>query len=56
LVGLGLAAQVGALAWLQAAFDQRQVLTSYRRVQRVNVLSATALGAYLVARLALGTH
>lgn len=54
LVGLGLAVQVATLAWWARRFDAAQVLANYRRVMRLNVLNATALGGYLVVRLALG--
>ena len=55
LVGVGLVAQVTTLAWWARRFDARQVLANYRRVMRLNVLNATALGGYLVVRLALGS-
>jgi NAD(P)-dependent dehydrogenase (short-subunit alcohol dehydrogenase family) len=54
VVGAGLSAQIVMLVWLGRYFDPRQVLRNYRRVMRVNTLSASALGAYLVVRLALG--
>jgi 4-hydroxybenzoate polyprenyltransferase len=53
LVGLGLSAQAACLGWWARRFDARQVLANYRRVMRLNVLSASALGGYLVIRLAL---
>jgi 1,4-dihydroxy-2-naphthoate octaprenyltransferase len=53
LVGLGLFAQLASLAWWARRFDARQVLANYRRVMRLNVLNAAALGGYLVIRLAL---
>jgi len=53
LVGLGLAAQVTTLAGWARRFDPHQVRGNYRRVMRLNVLNATALGGYLVVRLAL---
>jgi 1,4-dihydroxy-2-naphthoate octaprenyltransferase len=55
LVGVGLIAQIVILAWLGRYFDPREVLRNYRRVMRVNSLSAGALGAYLVVRLALNS-
>lgn len=56
LVGVGLAAQLAAIRWLACRFDPRAVVQTYRRVMGVNALSAGALGAYLLARLALGSH
>jgi 4-hydroxybenzoate polyprenyltransferase len=53
LVGLGLGAQIVTLAWWARRFDARQVFENYRRVMRLNVLNAIALGGYLVVRLAL---
>jgi len=53
LVGLGLSAQIAALAWWARRFDVHQVLGNYRRVMRLNVVNAAALGGYLVVRLAL---
>jgi 4-hydroxybenzoate polyprenyltransferase len=53
LVGLGLAVQVATLAWWARRFDAREVVRNYRRVMRLNVLNAVALGGYLVVRLAL---
>jgi len=53
LVGLGLAAQVATLIWWDLRFDAAQVRANYRRVMRLNVLNAAALGGYLVVRLAL---
>ncbi|MGI9147692.1 MAG: UbiA family prenyltransferase [Chloroflexota bacterium] len=53
LVGLGLALQVVSLARWARRFDVREVLANYRRVMRLNVLSATMLGGYLIVRLAL---
>jgi 4-hydroxybenzoate polyprenyltransferase len=54
LVALGLAAQVGFIVWFARNFDPRQILKNYRRVMRANVLSAAALGGYLLVRLAFG--
>jgi 4-hydroxybenzoate polyprenyltransferase len=51
VVGLGLALQIATLAWWAGRFDARQILKNYRRVMRLNVLSAAALGGYLVVRL-----
>jgi len=53
VVGLGLCAQVTSLAVWARRFDARQVLPNYRRVMRLNVVNAAALGGYLVVRLAL---
>jgi 4-hydroxybenzoate polyprenyltransferase len=54
VVGLGLVAQFATLVWWARRFDATQVLANYRRVMRLNVLNATALGGYLVVRLGLG--
>jgi 1,4-dihydroxy-2-naphthoate octaprenyltransferase len=53
LVGVGLVVQLASLAWWARRFDAAQVLANYRRVMRLNVLSAVALGGYLIARLVL---
>jgi 4-hydroxybenzoate polyprenyltransferase len=53
LVGLGVAVQVATIARLARNFDRNQVVKSYRSVMRINVLSASALGGYLLVRLAL---
>jgi 4-hydroxybenzoate polyprenyltransferase len=53
LVGVGLAAQVATIARLARTFDPDQVLKNYRRVMRINAMSASALGGYLLVRLAL---
>ena len=37
---------VGALVWLARSFDPGQILKIYRRVMRINTLSASALGGY----------
>jgi 4-hydroxybenzoate polyprenyltransferase len=52
VVGLGLAIQIATLAWWARRFDPRQILKNYRRVMRLNVLNAIALGGYLLVRLA----
>ncbi len=56
LVGVGLVTQVAVLAWWGRRFDAAQVRANYRRVMRLNVLNATALGGYLVVRLALSAR
>jgi len=53
LVGVGLGAQFVAIVWLARGFDSRRIVETYRRVMGVNALSAGALGAYLLVRLAL---
>jgi 4-hydroxybenzoate polyprenyltransferase len=53
LVGVGLGAQFVAIVWLARGFDSRRIIETYRRVMGVNALSAGALGAYLLVRLAL---
>ena len=55
LVGLGLALQLAAIGWLKRGFDSRAVLATYRRVMGVNAFSSSALGAYLLVRLASGS-
>ena len=54
VVAVGLAAQLAILAWWAPRFDVRQVLQNYRAVMRLNIASAGALGAYLLARLSIG--
>src|SRR5438876_9625740 len=51
LVGAGLAVQVATISRLARSFDPKQVLKNYRRVMRINAVSATALGGYLLVRL-----
>jgi 4-hydroxybenzoate polyprenyltransferase len=53
LVGFGLAGQLAVLAWWAPRFDVSQVLRNYRAVMRLNIASAGALGAYLLARLSI---
>jgi 4-hydroxybenzoate polyprenyltransferase len=53
LVGVGLALQVATIGRLARRFDRNQVLRSYRSVMRINTVSASALGGYLLVRLAL---
>jgi 4-hydroxybenzoate polyprenyltransferase len=53
LVGLGLTVQVAIIIHLARQFDRQQIVKTYRSVMRVNALSASALGAYLLVRLAL---
>lgn len=53
LVGAGLACQAMAIVWLARRFDAQAVVATYRRVMRVNTFSASALGVYLLVRLAL---
>jgi 1,4-dihydroxy-2-naphthoate octaprenyltransferase len=53
LVGFGLVLQLLGIAWLARGFDSRAVVARYRRVMGLNALSAGALGAYLLVRLAL---
>lgn len=56
LVGVGLGAQFVAIVWLARGFDSRRIVETYRRVMGVNALSAGALGAYLLVRLALNSR
>jgi hypothetical protein len=50
------AVQVAAIGRLARNFDRNQIVKSYRRVMRINVLSASALGGYLLVRLALDSR
>jgi 4-hydroxybenzoate polyprenyltransferase len=52
LVGLGLGVQFLALVWWAGRYDARQTLANYRRVMRLNTLSAGGLSLYLLGRLA----
>ena len=52
LVALGLLLQVAIIAGLARRFDPADVQRSYRQVMRLNVFSATAMGGYLLLRLA----
>jgi 1,4-dihydroxy-2-naphthoate octaprenyltransferase len=56
VVALGLGLQVVAIGWLAQGFDARVIVETYRRVMGVNALSAGALGAYLLVRLALASR
>ncbi len=53
LVGVGLAVQVASIGRLARSFYPQQVLKNYRSVMRLNAVSASALGGYLLVRLAL---
>jgi 4-hydroxybenzoate polyprenyltransferase len=55
LVGLGVAIQVATIARLARNLDRDQLRT-YRSVMRINMLSASALGGYLLVRLALDSR
>jgi len=52
LVGLGLAAELAAIAWWARRYDPLQTLANYRHVMRLNTLSAGGLSLYLLGRLA----
>ena len=52
LVGAGLLGQLAAIAWWARRYEPAEVLGNYRLVMRLNTLSAAALSAYLLARLA----
>jgi 4-hydroxybenzoate polyprenyltransferase len=52
LVGTGLVGQLAAIAWWARRYEPAHVLGNYRLVMRLNTLSAAALSAYLLARLA----
>src|SRR6266852_1224846 len=56
LVGVGLAVQLAAITRLAQRFERTQVLENFRRVMRINAISATALGGYLLVRLALDSR
>jgi 4-hydroxybenzoate polyprenyltransferase len=56
LVSIGLALQTAVIVWLTRNFKVAQVMQTYRRVMRLNALSATALGGYLLARLVLNSR
>jgi 4-hydroxybenzoate polyprenyltransferase len=56
VVGVGLYAQILIVGWLAKHFDPQKIVRSYRQVMRINVLSASALGVYLLARLALNSR
>jgi 1,4-dihydroxy-2-naphthoate octaprenyltransferase len=53
LVGVGLVIQISVLAAWARRFNPLETLRNYRAVMRLNMLSASALGAYLVGRLVL---
>jgi hypothetical protein len=53
IVGAGLVVQVMVLTAWRSTFDPGPVLRNYRSIMRLNVVNAAALGAYLLARLAL---
>lgn len=53
IVGVGLAVQVGLLVAWSRAVNTADILGTYRRVMRLNTLSASTLAAYLLARLVL---
>lgn len=53
LVATGLMVQAGLLLVWARSYSPSDALATYRRVMRLNTLSASTLGAYLVARLAL---
>jgi 4-hydroxybenzoate polyprenyltransferase len=53
VVGAGIYAQVIIMGRLAKDFDPGKIVQNYRRVMRINVLSASALGAYLLVRLAV---
>jgi 4-hydroxybenzoate polyprenyltransferase len=51
LVAVGIGLQMVAVAWWATRYDASQIVANYRRVMRLNMLGAGALGGYLVARL-----
>jgi 4-hydroxybenzoate polyprenyltransferase len=51
LVAAGIGLQMILVAWWAATYDATQIVGNYRRVMRLNILSAGALGGYIVARL-----
>jgi 1,4-dihydroxy-2-naphthoate octaprenyltransferase len=54
LVGVALLAQLAAVARWAATFDERRVLANFRRVMRLNTLSAGGLALYLGYHLLRG--
>jgi 4-hydroxybenzoate polyprenyltransferase len=56
VVGVGLYAQVVIISRFAKDFDPDKIVQNYRRVMRLNALSASALGAYLVVRLVLSNR
>src|SRR5882762_9088402 len=53
VVGVGLYAQVIIIGRFAKHFDPGKIVQNYRRVMRINALSGSALGAYLLVRLVL---
>jgi 4-hydroxybenzoate polyprenyltransferase len=56
LVAVGLYAQVVVIYRFAKHFDPRRIVQNYRWVMRLNTAGASALGAYLLVRLALTTR
>ena len=56
VVGVGLYAQIVIVGRFTRHFDPRKIVQNYRWVMRLNALSASALGIYLLTRLALGSR
>jgi len=54
LAGTALLVQFAAIALWAACFDRRQVLANYRRVMRLNTLTAAGLTLYLACHLLRG--
>ncbi|MDQ3809965.1 MAG: UbiA family prenyltransferase, partial [Chloroflexota bacterium] len=50
LVGAALLAQAVAIAWWSRRYQAGETLANYRRVMRLNTLSAAGLSAYMLAR------
>ena len=50
LVGVGLLAQLGFVAWWAIRFDPARTLANFHRVMRLNAAGATGLGLYLLVR------
>jgi 1,4-dihydroxy-2-naphthoate octaprenyltransferase len=51
LVSLGLCVELAAIVRWAGRYDPHQTLTNYRRVMRLNTISATGLSLYLLGRL-----
>jgi 4-hydroxybenzoate polyprenyltransferase len=56
VVGVGLYAQIMIVGWLAKHFEPKRIVDNYRRVMRLNTVSASALGAYLLVRLVLASR
>ena len=55
VAGVGLYTQIVIVNRFGQHFDPRKIVQNYRWVMRLNALSASALGVYLLSRLALSS-